>query len=351
VFSRDITLQAFSRKSWINTPVGTGAIFSDSSYRGHTALRSINITANTIANVHSASNTQPWYVAVPGSNAANITILPPSIADPYQYPNSFTLLAPTGVNITPSVGTGHMTIVDPVRKLVWHGYTCNITHQGKLIPYVVPGCAIQATLAKIDALDGDAITTTLGSPGETRYGWGDCEIRIWEALRHKIEHVLRCVFSVSLVRSVGSQWNVGQPWPTFQTDFPALDKQSPDYYSGDIPFGVLMAIPSSFDIATFRVAGKNLTANQMTIAKAAQGYGIIARDTTGTYGGAAQFSLDMEPDVAILNPAFVTEINEFMPYLVQQLAFVTNMSPNTYPYAGGGLPVVPRLPPAFQGDT
>lgn len=358
---RDLTTQPHSRRAFINSPIGTGAVWDTTSTAAQ-QLRAIGTTANTVATVHSGTNyCEQWTSGTVGDVLVQCT---DTTSGKY---NQGTVGVYMKAGAIGAGGTNTLCSVDFVNQQVFHGYQVQIsdttgsTASLNFTNTVQPGCIIHYNQGSLRALRGDGIAPFGNNLYRTRYQWGAGEGRWDEVQRGRIDHVLRCVMSYNLVAMVNTaQWDA-QQFPTFFTDFCATAADSGcsgsvQNYSGSVPFGVLLGIPSSININSLTIGGSPLNANQKMVFVAAQNYGILCTDSTGYASGTnAQFSLNFEPDMGDsskphYNQTFLTDVGNAMLLLMSVLGICMNYDEHQFPYAGCGTPMA-TCPPAGTWDT
>jgi len=143
-------------------------------------------------------------------------------------------------------------------------------------------------------------------------------IRSGEVSSGKIPHALVCLMAPSILMRKAA-------WPAF-----AFDRNSG--YSGSLPMGSLLAIPTSVNLTTL-----GLSAKGHVIATAVQNYGMYVGDRGGS--GMTLLSELNNADVVWNN--YPQQDNDL--YIIQQyLHVISNNGPNSI--GGGGQPRVPAPP-------
>lgn len=140
-------------------------------------------------------------------------------------------------------------------------------------------------------------------------------IRTWELQAGAIRHAL----AFAMPRS---SMVPGPVWPAISQDSGAVGT-----YTGSLPMGSLVAIPSSVNLNALGLSPAGLT-----IARALQQYGAYLVDAS------SQFTLYAEPSADPL----VGSARSDLAAIHQQLRVITNNTPTTV--GGGGQPLAPLAP-------
>jgi cellulase (glycosyl hydrolase family 5)/fibronectin type III domain protein len=317
-----------------NTSIGTGAVFSTATSPDTVSLIGLINTVNaanfgqTIA-VGTASDPLITFVSTEtGNTTPNLTV---------------TVHCPANTQISPPYpgGDNQITVMDttasPPTEYCFGGCTYNngsnvsggITSQSGELNRICGSCA-------------DALTGNFGEDS------GIGTIRAWELSATtnpsgRIRHVIRFACDASQLLPP-TAWNVPiNPntgaiqiyWPQTHTD-----GNGPTTYTGHLPSGALIAIPSG----TAQPSG--LSAGGQMLFDCLKNYGAMWRDTAG--GGVTFYT---EPSQE--NNSLITGMRGDMATIVHLCRIVTNVGPNAI--GGGGTPIdtnpAPPVDPGLCGAT
>jgi hypothetical protein len=297
--TRDPFEWPFDANSPWNTPIGTAAKFRPTNSADTLSLLDTRI--------------QTWV----NSDEFSHPIVRSSPSDPLvrvRYENGGK--APVGageveLNIPsraePAVGAdAHLHVVAPDGATAHEFYFFERTPTGATASYYV-----------ISDLKGPGI----GEGGTRAYGGSAIGglIRSWEIKEGRIGHALA-------VALVGEQLKQGPVWPATEED-----RSAPSTYTGTIPIGSLIAIPSNVDVGAMPLSREG-----MILARALQEYGAYVVDQ------AFALTLYAEPDV----PANEMDaLRKDFQRIRRDLRIVSNNGPETV--GGGGEPIAPPAP-AFR---
>jgi len=269
-------------------PVGTGAQFASGSDARTQALVSGS------ANINAAYWSQPVYQASAGSPMATMSI--PSGTSLYQIPAGATPSAPTP-------GDQSLNIVDPTGHWVDETWVT-----------AGSGSSWSASYHVRNDLTGSGV----GQGGAAAYGGSAIAglIRTWEIQGGVIRHAL----AFAMPRSAMVP---GPVWPAVSQDSGAVGT-----YTGSLPMGSLVAIPSSVNLNALGLSPAGLA-----IARALQQYGAYLVNAS------TQFTLYAEPGADPLLGAARSDLAT----IHQQLRVITDNTPSSV--GGGGQPLAPLAPP------
>lgn len=294
---RDPFLWPFTSDSPWNTPIGSGA-----TYRSVTDPATINLLDTRIKEwVNSDEFSHPVVRAAETDPKVAVSYAATATA-PFGA-GTITINMPASAR--PAAGVdAHLHIVEPGGTVAHEFFGFRNSATGATATYYV-----RSDLRGAGILDG----------GTRAYGGSALGglIRTWEMEQRSIRHALAIALT-------GSQLRRGPVWPADEEDAAA-----PQTYSGQIPIGTLLAIPSGIDVDALQ-----LTPPALAVARALQQYGAYVVDT------AAVMTLYAEPNVPA---ADIAAIRDALPRIRRELRIVTNNTPTTP--GGGGIPLAPAAPP------
>ena len=282
--TRDPFLWPFATTSPWNAPVGSGALFASA-----TDPRTLDLEALPGVNVDAAAYSQPIYRAS-GSDPLR-TVTDSHGATQYRVPDT----------ATPAAGTdADLHVVDPTDQWVDECWNARRLASGDL----TCGYHVRTDLT------GSGVTGGVRAAGVSAMGG---LLRQWELDAAQIDH------AVALALPDTAQAR-GPIWPATAQDGNAVTA-----YSGHIPLGTLLAIPSSVDVTTL-----GLTPGGLVLAHALQDFGAYDVDSTGAGVPAA---LDADPS-AETDPV-LAQMRHDAATLVRRLRAVTNNSAGRSERRGG----------------
>ena len=245
--ARDPTIQPLRSYNIWNTAIGSGAIWSDAGDPDTQAI--IKSAAGATINsgiwsipIYVAKDTDPiGYFAAPDNN-----VMPISHGHATNIP----------ANIQPSRdGDANVTLYDDTHRWMQEFLGCRPTRSPR-------GFACYDNL-KTDVCEGQNPTGSFTS-------WTPGLIRVSEIQRGVIPHMLRFAMPTTMTRPPAKWWQVA--WPQFQ-----VDECGPTCYSGVVPAGATIGIPSTVNFGAL-----DLSPSGLALAAALQNYGAIQRATGGS---------------------------------------------------------------------
>ena len=228
----------------------------------------------------------------------------------------------------------HKSYEDYVHQMKMPSSACPSPDSDGLMTVIQPDGWAVDTYATI-VLSGNRVVATMGSYIDTRgsgIGWWNGRrasmfpsfagiIRTGEIANGLIPHALIAQMPPSIL--------------TEQAIWPAYTFDRTSGYTGTLPMGALLAIPSSTDINTL-----GLTTQGKVVAKAAQDYGVYAGDRGGS--GIAILMEYGNPDIWPNSYLDLQKIRDV-------LRWVTNNDSTNR--GGGGTPLASFPPPFYDGST
>lgn len=260
--------QPYSAASVWNAGVGSNATWGLSSDADVAQLRTLT------GGVNAANLGQPIYFGQSTDPLCNVTTT-----------DTFYPLAVQSIHIpiiaTPAAGgNGTMTFMDATQpSLRWSFKGC-VFNNG-----TDPTGGITATYGAVFNACGDGITDTQGRLNDYDFGIGS--ITDYDIAQGVITHALSYTLSPTAVQQPSS-W-LDAIWPAPHADFNITA------YSGDIQFGVTIAIPSTVNVSTL-----GLTQGGLMLARALQQYGAFMRGTGGTNAISFCAAPDQDTNTAIV---------------------------------------------------
>jgi hypothetical protein len=246
--SRDPTVQPFRSYNIWNTAIGSGAVWSKPDDLDTQAI----INSASGATINSGCWSVPVYVAKSGDPvgyfaAPTNNVMPISSGYYTQLP----------VEVVPACGTdAGISLYDPPHRYIQEFLSCS--------PISAPARGYQCyDNLRTDVCEGQNPTGTFTS-------WTPGLIRVSEIQRGLILHMLAYAMPTTMTKPPAKWWQVA--WPEFQ-----VDECAPTCYSGLVPPGSTIGIPSTVDISTL-----GLTRSGLALATALQNYGAIQRATGGS---------------------------------------------------------------------
>jgi hypothetical protein len=245
--ARDPTIQPLRSYNIWNTAIGSGAIWSKASDVDTQAI----VKSAAGATINSGTWSIPVYVAKYGDPTGYF-------AAPYNnvMPISRGYTTHIPVRVQPSSDSdANITLYDASHRWMQEFLGCRPTKS-------LRGFACYDNL-KTDVCEGQNPTGSFTS-------WTPGLIRVSEIQRGLIPHMLRFAMPRTMTKPPAKWWQVA--WPEFQ-----VDECGPTCYSGVVPAGATIGIPSTVNLGTL-----NLSPSGVVLATALQNYGAIQRATGGS---------------------------------------------------------------------
>ena len=246
--SRDPTVQPLRSYNIWNTAIGSGAVWSKTDDLDTQAI----ISAASGATINSGCWSVPVYVAKSGDPMGYFAA-PTNNVMPFSFGYDTQLPA----DVQPACGTDRsISLYDPTHRYMQEFLGCS--------PLALPARGYQCYDNLLtDVCEGQNPTGTFTS-------WTPGLIRVSEIQRGLIPHMLAYAMPTTMTKPPAKWWQVA--WPEFQ-----VDECAPTCYSGVVPPGSTIGIPSSVDISAL-----GLTPSGLALATALQNYGAIQRATGGS---------------------------------------------------------------------
>jgi hypothetical protein len=282
---RDARLWPFASTSPWNTPIGTSAQFAPTADPRYASL----------TDAYTAINAQAWsmatYVASPSDPIRTVT----SSAGSWQY-----RIPDNAVAALPADGDRQLLIIDPTGQYVDECWLATKVGLDWTCAYHVR-----------NSLRGAGVLAA----GTRAYGGSALGglIRTWELQQGSIRHAL----AMAVPRS---DMVHGPVWPANSEDGNAT-------YTGSLPMGSLVSIPSTVDLNSL-----GLSPGGLAVATALRDYGAYLVD------GSSNFTFFAEPSAEGSLAGARADLDKIR----SQLRVVTNNSPSTP--GGGGSPIAPTAP-------
>jgi hypothetical protein len=304
--SRDPTIQPLRSYNIWNRAIGGEAIWSKRD------------DADTQAIVHSANG------ATINSGCWSFPVYVAQTRDPIGYfatptnnvmPISFGYHTPLAAGVRPSCGTDtNITLYDPTHRYMQEFLGCSA------LSGPTRGYRCYDNLVT-DVCEGQNPTGTFTS-------WTPGLIRVSEIQKGLIPHMLRYAMPATMTKPPAKWWQVA--WPQYQVDICAAT-----CYSGVVPAGATVGIPSTIDLNTL-----GLTPAGLALATALQNYGAIQRAT----GGAAPQGIILYAEQAAetKTKSQLADMRSDFPTIQPYLRIMRNQSSNNV--NGGGNPLEPPQP-------
>jgi len=218
-------------------------------------------------------------------------------------------------DVQPACGTdAHISLYDATRRYIQEFLGCSP------ISVPVPGYQCYDNL-QTDVCEGQNPTGPFTS-------WTPGLIRVPEIQRGLIPHMLAYAMPTTMTKPPAKWWQVG--WPEFQ-----IDECAPTCYSGVVPPGSTIGIPSTVDISAL-----GLTPSGLALATALQNYGAIQR---GTGGSSRQgIILYAEQAAEMKTPAQLAAMRSDFAKIQPLLRIMRNQASDNV--NGGGRPLKPMQP-------
>ena len=246
--SRDPTIQPLRSYNIWNTAIGTGAVWSNVDDPDTQAM----ISSASGATINSGCWSVPVYVAKSGDPVGYF-------AAPFNnvMPISSGYYTRLPVEVQPACGTdAHISLYEPTHRYIQEFLGCSS------ISAPARGYQCYDNL-RTDVCEGQNPTGTFTS-------WTPGLIRVSEIERGLIPHMLAYAMPTTMTKRPAKWWQIA--WPEFQ-----VDECAPTCYSGLVPPGSTIGIPSTVDISAL-----GLTRAGLVLARALQNYGAIQRATGGS---------------------------------------------------------------------
>jgi hypothetical protein len=306
VGSRDPTIQPLRSYNIWNTAIGSGAVWSKADDPDTQAI----ISSASGATINSGCWSVPIYVAK-SSDPVGFFAAPTNNVMPISS-GYYTQLP---ADVQPACGTdAHISLYDATRRYIQEFLGCS--------PISVPAPGYQCyDNLQTDVCEGQNPTGTFTS-------WTPGLIRVPEIQRGLIPHMLAYAMPTTMTKPPAKWWQVG--WPEFQ-----IDECAPTCYSGVVPPGSTIGIPSTVDISAL-----GLTPSGLALATALQNYGAIQR---GTGGSSRQgIILYAEQAAEMKTPAQLAAMRSDFAKIQPLLRIMRNQASDNV--NGGGRPLKPMQP-------
>jgi hypothetical protein len=307
--------QPFAANSVWNTPIGSGAKWSDLGDPGTAQLVTVGAAVNC------AKWSQPHYIGT--ASDPLVTVI---CTDPLYPVSPQKIHIPIGATPDPS-DDAHMNFFDKTTKLMWSYWGCSLNNGRDVTGGITAG------LGGVYSVCGDGVNSLGKGYGDYNFGIGT--IRDYDLAAGAIQHALRYSASDDLIKSPQNtgkpavDWIAKVPWPEHHTDYNG-DKE----YKGNLLYASTIGIPS-----TVKLESLGLSQGGMMLAKALQDYGAIMRDA----GGANSVNFYVEPLADVHHASLVGQMASDAPKLVKYLRVLQNQGPDKI--NGGGTPLVAGPPP------
>jgi hypothetical protein len=304
--TRDPSQTPFASTSIFNLPIGSGA-----QWMANSQLTNSKIFVNTVGNFN-----QNIYAGSASDRLVTVT----NNAQMGGTPGTFQVHIPAGA--VPAAGGDAALSIDDTATHTWYSFG-----------------GFQWT--------GNNTATARQGSGESDFGsgmtvansnWdqGVGTLRQHDLTAGTIDHMLRIQMPTQMLMSFSSSVQQLAPyaWPQTEEDGFAINGNGGTPYSGTIPFGVTIGIPSTA-IEPSAVAA-NAGANMLW--HALREHGAMVRDSAGS-GNTVTFQADQNVNQ---NDPLIQGIEQFGAQIMAQTKILANQGPNSI--NGGGTPIVPLDP-------
>jgi hypothetical protein len=303
--ARDPTIQPLRSYSIWNTAIGSGAVWSKASDVDTQAI----IKSAAGATINSGIWSIPIYVAKHSDPTGYF-------AAPYNnvMPISCGYTTNIPATVQPSSGSdANITLFDSTHRWMQEFLGCRPTRSPR-------GFACYDNL-KTDVCEGQNPTGSFTS-------WTPGLIRVSEIRYGLIPHMLRFAMPRTMTKPPAKWWQVA--WPQFQ-----VDECGPTCYSGVVPAGATIGIPSTVNLGAL-----SLSASGLALATALQNYGAIQRAT----GGLPQQGIILYAEQAAESetPTQLADMRRDFVKIQPLLRIMRNQASNNV--NGGGTPLRPMQP-------
>ena len=276
----------FSSESVWNVGIGSGAKW------GHARDADVQQLRSLVGVINAAHYGQPIYFGTPSDPLVTVTDTDTTQAIPPQQIHVPISAAPAG----PTDGDGHMNFYDATQRgKMWSYYKCSFD-----TGHDVAG-GITCRLGGVWDTTGDGVFNAV-SPGSD-YNFAVGTITRFDLAQHRIRHALRVAIGFNALKSPGTTWTEGIPWPNTHED-----SFGPERYTGRIIAGSTFGIPARVDL---RALG--LSEGGMMLAKTLQDYGAIFRDSSAD-GTFCLYSVPENEDDFLIRQ-MRADLSKIMPYL------------------------------------
>lgn len=303
--SRDPTIQPLRSYNIWNTAIGTGAVWSKASDLDTQAI----IKSAAGATINSGAWSIPVYVAK-RSDPTGYFATPSNNIMPIS--RGYAANIPAGVRPS-SDSDANITLYDPTHRWMQEFLGCRPMR-------LLRGFACYDNL-KTDVCEGQNPTGSFTS-------WTPGLIWVSEIQGGFIPHMLRFAMPTTMTRPPAKWWQV--EWPQFQVDVCA-----PTCYSGVVPAGATIGIPSTVNLGML-----DLSPSGLALATALQNYGAIQRAT----GGSPQQGIILYAEQAaeLETPTQLVDMRHDFVKIQPLLRVMRNQASNNA--NGGGTPLRPMQP-------
>jgi hypothetical protein len=152
-----------------------------------------------------------------------------------------------------------------------------------------------------------------------------------------IDHMLRVMLPFDMLQADQTSGGLAAPaWPQTQEDGFAISGNGGPAYSGTVPYGITMGIPST----AVEPADVKANAGANMLWTAMQDHGAMVRDSDG--GGPTTVTLQTDQNVNPSDP-LIQGMEQYGSEIMAQVEILANQGPNSI--NGGGTPIVPLDPP------
>lgn len=298
--------QPGSAQSVWNTPMGSGAVWSNPGELDQDDLTSLSCNVNF---------GDPW-----GANLIRGTVSDPLVAitinPDEQGLGSLSLHIPASASIG-ATGDANIQLIDMTQPNKEYSFgACNYNNGVDWTGGIT--CA-RGEVNLTCGLCEDAVTGNIG------YDIALGTIRHYDLVQGKIQHALRWASDASIMDGQPPDWTTNIAWPETHADF------NKPGYTGHIQPGATIGIPSTVNLDTL-----GLTTGGRMLADALQQFGAIWRDVAT--GGVA-FTGELQDGGSTLLQQMQSDCPKLLPYL----RILRNQGPNSK--NGGGTPLYPAPPP------
>jgi len=302
---RDPTVQPLRSYSIWNTSIGSGAVWSNKSDPDTQAI----INSASGATINSGCWSVPVYVA---KTTDPLGFFATPTYDVMPISTGYSTTIP--INAQPACGTdAHMTLYDPTHRWMQEFLGCSPTSSPK-------GFQCYYNLMT-DVCEGQNPTGTFTS-------WTPGLIRVPEIKKGLIPHMLSFAMPTTMTKPPAHWWQIS--WPEYQVDL-----CGPTCYSGVVPAGSTIGIPSAVKLGTLR-----LTHAGLVLATALQNYGAIQRATGGR--PSQGIILYAEQAAETETPSQLASMRSDFVKIQPYLRIMRNQASNNI--NGGGTPLRPMQP-------
>jgi hypothetical protein len=271
----DAFANPFAKESAYPRPIGSGAVFADATHPSTISLlkgafNNINSNNGYGINVYKSTSDDPLLTVVSSGSGIGLPIElhVPRNANNWETTDSTVVIRDTTSGTTHEFYYWRWNNGKPTAHIHREWDIKGLGHSQPGGPRV--GVSASGVALMFGLLRGEEINT----PGR------------------EIEHALQ--ISLSYKGKCGNQVKNEAVWPATSTD--RYCKTDPGLCTGDIPYGALLALPPSTDIA-----GLDLSEPGRRLARALQNYGTYVVDTTGCPNMRGDQDIDAEVKRALID--------------------------------------------------